>query len=320
MTTIPKPNPRKKSESYKMLLGDEWLEKSKWKPTLSFALFLIGSYFISSYYLAWIRPKLTSFRQISFYFVSVLTLPALFFVNAFYTYAYLSKTPSLEKYKVTSVAWPWEKNPAEWRRRLPNVVFTYFVNYFVIGSLLIQFSIYMCEPNIDPNDLPSVFELLWQIGLGILSEDFFFYWSHRFLHLPWLYKNIHKKHHEHFNTITLTSIYAHPLELIVGNTFPALSVLYMLKSRMHIVTFSIWLNIRLISTHDGHSGYDMPFAFYKAIPNSTTAVFHVYHHLKNIGNYGSSLRIWDSLFGTSAPWDEEQRVRKQLREKEIDLE
>lgn len=310
---------QKEVNSFEMQRGDEWLYKSKLPSILSFSLFLIFSYFIHSKYLALIYPFLNSFRKISFFYVSVLTLPALLSINLLYVYAYRAKNPKIEKYKITSVAWPWELDPVKWKKQFPNIVFTYFVNYFVIGSLTIQLSIYLCEPNINPNELPSVFEFISHIALGMVTEDFFFYWSHRLFHTPWFYKNIHKKHHEHYNTISLSCIYAHPLEMLLGNTFPALSVLFLLKSKMHIVTFSIWLNIRLISTHDGHSGYDFPFAFYKAVPSSTCAVFHVYHHLKNCGNYGSSLRFWDKLFGTSAPFDEEQKVRRLIEQGKVKI-
>ena len=31
---------------------------------------------------------------------------------------------------------------------------------------------------------------------SLYLEDFLFYWSHRALHLPYLYKYVHKTHHE----------------------------------------------------------------------------------------------------------------------------
>jgi hypothetical protein len=44
--------------------------------------------------------------------------------------------------------------------------------------------------------LPGAWTLLWQYALCMQADDAAFYWSHRLLHHRWLYKRIHKRHHE----------------------------------------------------------------------------------------------------------------------------
>lgn len=63
-----------------------------------------------------------------------------------------------------------------------------------------------------------------QVGLEILAcmvvEDTLFYWIHRLLHHPRLYKHIHKKHHMFRNSIGLAAEYAHPVEGVLAFLLP----------------------------------------------------------------------------------------------------
>jgi sterol desaturase/sphingolipid hydroxylase (fatty acid hydroxylase superfamily) len=97
----------------------------------------------------------------------------------------------------------------------------------------------------------------------------------------------------------VSSIYAHPLEFVIGNVFPSMASLMILKHRMHAITFIGWLILRLIETNDGHSGYEFPISMFKVIPFMSDPNYHNYHHMKNIGNYGSFTSIWDTIFGTN---------------------
>jgi sterol desaturase/sphingolipid hydroxylase (fatty acid hydroxylase superfamily) len=54
----------------------------------------------------------------------------------------------------------------------------------------------------------------------MVVEDFTFYWSHRLLHTPFLYKNFHKIHHEYNTSVSIASVYAHPIEYTLGNIMP----------------------------------------------------------------------------------------------------
>ena len=47
-----------------------------------------------------------------------------------------------------------------------------------------------------------------QILFAMLFLDCWFYWSHRALHHPLLYKRVHKQHHEYLGTVSVAAEYA----------------------------------------------------------------------------------------------------------------
>jgi len=130
----------------------------------------------------------------------------------------------------------------------------------------------------------------------MIIEDSLFYWTHRILHHRFLYKRIHKIHHQYKKSIGIASLHAHPIEYILSNIIPtAAGSLFI---RPHISTFWIWILWRLGETIDAHSGYDIPWSPYRILPYSTSPKRHEQHHRKTVYNYGSWFTFWDILMGT----------------------
>src|SRR4051795_10360295 len=46
----------------------------------------------------------------------------------------------------------------------------------------------------------------------VLIEDTIFYWAHRALHVPWLFRRVHARHHRFRFVRAHAAEYAHPLE------------------------------------------------------------------------------------------------------------
>ena len=102
-----------------------------------------------------------------------------------------------------------------------------------------------------------------------------------------------------YNVITISAVYAHPIEYLFGNAFPSISSLLILKSKMHIITTGGFIFFRFIESHETHSGIEFPYSIFAFYPFHTGSKYHDFHHLKNIGNYGSFTSIWDTIFGTN---------------------
>ncbi|CAF2411383.1 unnamed protein product [Rotaria sp. Silwood2] len=140
--------------------------------------------------------------------------------------------------------------------------------------------------------------ILFQLGLFILSEDTIFFWSHYLMHTPWLYKNIHKKHHVYKQPTGVTAVLSDPIESII--TLFAVWFMPVLLKETHIFTLCLWVAIRLYQTVIAHSGYDFPYIStqYWLPELMPGALAHDYHHQHGKWSYGSFFSIWDQLMGT----------------------
>ena len=137
----------------------------------------------------------------------------------------------------------------------------------------------------------------------IICEDFAFHMTHRMLHckdkrFP-LYQWIHKQHHEFMHPVSIASENAHPLEFMFGNHYTSFTGLFLLGSRIHFWTLMQWGVVRVLETHDGHSGYEFPWSPFRLIPFGADGTYHVFHHTKNVGNYSSFMTIWDTIFDSN---------------------
>jgi sterol desaturase/sphingolipid hydroxylase (fatty acid hydroxylase superfamily) len=145
---------------------------------------------------------------------------------------------------------------------------------------------------------PGLALTLLQILQMIVVEDLLFFTFHRCLHSTLLYK-YHKVHHEYTYTVSTAALHFHPIEffLILSLSSFINIRLTMLISPLHITTLTIWFMLRICDVNIAHSGYKFPWAPIQLLPFCTNDEFHDYHHTRGYGNYGSFLRVWDSVFG-----------------------
>lgn len=137
-------------------------------------------------------------------------------------------------------------------------------------------------------ELPSLFTVAWHLPVFMLVEEIGFFYSHWLFHHPFFYAPIHKFHHEFKAPVAMACIYAHPLEHIVANLLPL--VLGPTLVQAHITELWLWLTIGILSTMNGHSGYQFP-----GFPDAFT---HDYHHEAFNYNFGA-LGLCDWLHGTN---------------------
>ena len=217
---------------------------------------------------------------------------------------YKCEHPFFERYKISSEPWPWKTDPKEFHEKLKRTFKNLFFNSIILLPLTFLFSLYTdaAQFRIDEASYPSCMEIALQITFFMIVEDFGFYWAHRLLHIPFLYKHLHKKHHEYNITIGLAAEYSHPLEFILSNSIPTGLGSIILGSRCHIFTWYMWLFVRILETTDGHCGYEFSWSPFRLLPLSGSANYHNFHHSHNAGNFSSFFTYWDTIFQTNKPY------------------
>lgn len=139
-------------------------------------------------------------------------------------------------------------------------------------------------------------------GLGLpyltLSFVLYFLWidcwayvGHRLLHLPFLYKRVHKIHHRFIATSPYTALALHPAEfmLLQGGVFAWLFVV-----PMHLGVVAANLGYIYYFTVVDHSGILLQSSF----PWQPTTKFHDDHHRLFHLNFGQSTLLFDILFNS----------------------
>jgi len=134
--------------------------------------------------------------------------------------------------------------------------------------------------------------------LMILLHDTYFYWTHRLMHHPKIFRYFHALHHESTNPSPWAAYAFHPLEGIV-----VASVIFPIAFLIPFHTSAImtFLGFMIIYNVYGHLGYELfPKGFNKNVIGKwiNTSVNHNQHHSTFTGNYGLYLLFWDRFMGT----------------------
>jgi sterol desaturase/sphingolipid hydroxylase (fatty acid hydroxylase superfamily) len=104
-----------------------------------------------------------------------------------------------------------------------------------------------------PGTLPAAPVLFCHLVVCFLLNECMFFWGHRALHSPLLYRRVHKVHHQYVGTRSFAAEHSHPLEQVLTGHVPFLVGLFACRAHFH--TTCVWFFCRLIQTYEGHSGY-----------------------------------------------------------------
>lgn len=134
--------------------------------------------------------------------------------------------------------------------------------------------------------------------LYLLIHDTWFYWTHRWMHRPALFRRCHAVHHQSRPPTAWAAMSFHPWESLVGAIVIPLLVFVI------PIHFSALLTVLTIMTFFGvtnHMGWEL---FSRSTVHGRigkwliTASHHDRHHRDYNSNFGLYFRHWDRLCGT----------------------
>jgi sterol desaturase/sphingolipid hydroxylase (fatty acid hydroxylase superfamily) len=138
---------------------------------------------------------------------------------------------------------------------------------------------------------------LLSLPLLLVLHDAYFYWVHRAMHHPWLFRRFHLVHHRS-HTPTPWAAYAFaPGEAFLMALFVPLAA--WLIPVHHAVLF-LFLAIMIVRNAMGHAGVEFHPKSWVDGPFDclTSVVHHDLHHQRARGNYGLYFTWWDRWMGT----------------------
>ncbi|QEC69239.1 sterol desaturase family protein [Panacibacter ginsenosidivorans] len=134
--------------------------------------------------------------------------------------------------------------------------------------------------------------------LMLLMHDTYFYWLHRIMHQPQLFKLFHLVHHKSNNPSPWAAYAFHPLEAIAESL---IFVIFLFTIPMHSIHLTLFFVVSLLYNVYGHLGYELyPKGFTEHWFGKwiNTSVSHNMHHQYFKGNYGLYFTMWDRIMGT----------------------
>ena len=137
--------------------------------------------------------------------------------------------------------------------------------------------------------------------ISMLLHETYYYWLHRWMHHPRVFKIVHKVHHDSNITSPFTAFSFHPLEGVLQAIFFPVVLLFL---PMHYYIIIVQLVIMSLSSVINHLDIEIyPKNFNKNIFGKWLigAPHHSLHHKQFKYNYGLYFTFWDKIRKTESP-------------------
>ncbi len=137
--------------------------------------------------------------------------------------------------------------------------------------------------------------------LMVIAHDAYFYWTHRLMHDPRLFRTFHRRHHRSHNPSPFTAYSFDLAEAAVNASFVAIWM-FTVPTQWEVV--GLFMVHQIARNTIGHSGYELLPARRDGRPLFdflTSVTHHDIHHAEAGWNYGLYFTWWDRLMGTEHP-------------------
>jgi sterol desaturase/sphingolipid hydroxylase (fatty acid hydroxylase superfamily) len=147
----------------------------------------------------------------------------------------------------------------------------------------------------------SVAWIVISFALTVLAHDAYFYWAHRIMHRPQLFRAFHRRHHLSHNPTPFT---AYSFDLGEAAVMALFTPLWLLAVPVAWPAFAAFMIHQIARNVMGHCGYELFPSTRDGRPLfgwMSTVTHHDLHHAQAGYNYGLYFTWWDRWMGTEHP-------------------
>lgn len=135
----------------------------------------------------------------------------------------------------------------------------------------------------------------------IVLHDAWFYWTHRLIHDPRLFRRFHRTHHKSHNPTPWTAYSFDMGEAFINAAYLPLALLLIPASPLAVFLFLAHMMLRNAVGHCGYELFPSRRSGRPVFDWMTTVTHHDLHHAEAGWNYGLYFTWWDRLMGTEHP-------------------
>jgi lathosterol oxidase len=147
--------------------------------------------------------------------------------------------------------------------------------------------------------------LLASVPVYLFIHDSYFYWTHRLMHRPGLFRIMHAVHHDSRPPTAWAAMSFHPWESLSGALLIPVLVFII---PIHWAALAVVLTVMTFFGVTNHMGWEIfPRSWLESGFGRVmiTASHHHLHHRNYRCNFGLYFRFWDRVCGTDQGWAKE---------------
>ncbi len=136
--------------------------------------------------------------------------------------------------------------------------------------------------------------------LVLLVHETYYYWVHRAMHFPRIYKIVHKVHHQSLSPTPWTAFSFHPWESVIEALILPVILIILPVNVYILLIYLVFITVSSVINHLDIEVY--PDFFRKSTFGKLWigATHHHLHHEEFNTNYGLYFTFWDKLMGTES--------------------
>lgn len=135
----------------------------------------------------------------------------------------------------------------------------------------------------------------------IVLHDAWFYWTHRLLHHPRVFRRAHRVHHKSKNPSPFTAYSFDTVEAVINAIYLPIALFLIPSSALAIFVFLVHMIVRNAVGHCGYEIFPQTRDGRPLIDWMTTVTHHDLHHAQAGWNFGLYFTWWDRVMGTEHP-------------------